>query len=441
MASLQFRSGSYRVLFRHNGKLHTFTIGEVSQDEAESKSRQVDYLLMRLKQRLVVLPAGMGIVEYLQFDGKPAPTEEPLPEKISLVQLRDKYLATHEASLEPSTIYGMKLHFNHLTGILGPAFPIAELQLADLQRYVDVRSRAKGLNKRKLSPATIKKEIVTLRTAWNWGVRMKLVAGRFPYDGLRYPKTMEKPPFQTMGEIERQIGAGGVTTAEISELWHSLYLLRPEIDELLKDVKKHARHPFVYPMFVFAAHTGARRSEIIRAQVSDVDFADHSVLIHEKKRVRGSNTTRRVPLTPLLAKALKEWLAVHPGGRYLFCHAATVARSKKRSATTGHRGQKHRPKSNAMRLAPVRPRGAVSAGPLTPDEAHDHFRRALSGTKWKNVKGFHALRHSFCSNLAMRGIDQRMIDELVGHMTPEQQKRYRHLAPHTKAEALKAVFG
>jgi hypothetical protein len=53
MASLQERNGSYRVLFCYHGKLHTFTIGQV-----ETKGRQVDYLFMRLKQRLIVLPDG-----------------------------------------------------------------------------------------------------------------------------------------------------------------------------------------------------------------------------------------------------------------------------------------------------------------------------------------------------------------------------------------------
>jgi hypothetical protein len=60
--------------------------------------------------------------------------------------------------------------------------------MADLQGYVDKRTKAKG-RRGSLNPATIKKEIVTLRTAWNWGVRMKIVAGRSPYDGLRYPKS------------------------------------------------------------------------------------------------------------------------------------------------------------------------------------------------------------------------------------------------------------
>jgi hypothetical protein len=43
MAPLQERNGSYRGLFCHRGKLHTFTIGKIENDEAESKARQVDY--------------------------------------------------------------------------------------------------------------------------------------------------------------------------------------------------------------------------------------------------------------------------------------------------------------------------------------------------------------------------------------------------------------
>ena len=63
MAAIRCRNGSYRVLFRHAGKQHAFTLGEVSQEKAETKAAQVDYLLLRLKQRLAVLPPGVEIVE------------------------------------------------------------------------------------------------------------------------------------------------------------------------------------------------------------------------------------------------------------------------------------------------------------------------------------------------------------------------------------------
>ena len=68
MAGLQERSGSYRILFRYHSKQHVFTLGKVSQEEAETKCAQVDYLLLRLKQRLIELPPGVDIVDFIRFD-------------------------------------------------------------------------------------------------------------------------------------------------------------------------------------------------------------------------------------------------------------------------------------------------------------------------------------------------------------------------------------
>ena len=58
---------------------------------------------------------------------------------------------------------------------------------------------------------------------------------------------------------------------------------------------------------------------MIRAKISDVDFAAGSIVIYEKKRVRGQRTSRRATLTPILRTVLQEWLAVHPGGDVLLC--------------------------------------------------------------------------------------------------------------------------
>ena len=81
-------------------------------------------------------------------------------------------------------------------------------------------------------------------------------------------------------------------------------------------------------MVCLVAHTGARRSEALRAQVFDVDFDAMTVVIHEKKRNRKQRTTRRVPMTSFLAGVLREWLKVHPGGPALFCHPGAVFRSR-----------------------------------------------------------------------------------------------------------------
>src|SRR5262249_55223929 len=136
--------------------------------------------------------------------------------------------------------------------------------------------------------------------------------------------------------------------------------------------------------------------------------------IHERKRAKGKRTSRRVALTPFLADALKEWLARHPGGQYLFCHELQVPRSKTKR---------------------------TEYGPLTTNEAATHFRRTLAGSKWDKLRGWHVFRHSFVSNCAAKSIDQRVIDEWTGHQTEEMRRRYRHLFPHQQQTAIRLVFG
>jgi integrase len=137
---------------------------------------------------------------------------------------------------------------------------------------------------------------------------------------------------------------------------------------------------------------------------------------------------------------LRHCLERHPGGPYLFCHAGVVERSKKRSRTTGHQSGKKRPTSLQGRKATVKEREGRVTGPLTPDEAHDHLKRTLRGSKWEKLRGWHVFRHSFISLLASKGVDQRIIDEFVGHQSEEQRRRYRHLYPDVKQEAIRAAF-
>ena len=443
MASLQKKGNGWYCQFLHHGKRHTFAVGAVTEEEAQAKSAQVDYLLLRLKQKLIELPAGVGIVDFLQRDGKPPTHAAPLagPGPLTLTDFRDRYLATHRASLEARTTEGIELHFKHMVAAFGERFPIRELSLSDLQGYVDARVKAKGLGGKRLSPATVRKEIVTLRTAWNWAERMGLVSGRFPYAGLRYPKTDDKPPFQTMEEIERQIAAGHLTPTQRRELWEALYLQAGEVADMLAHARADALHPWIYPLICMAAHTGARRSELIRMLVTDVDFSAQVVTIREKKRVKGRRSTRRAPMTPRLAEAIKAWLAVHPGGNTLFCHDGRIERSKKRSPTTGHVGDARRATTKKGRLTGVRQRDEPAGiGPLTTSELHDHFKRTLAGSKWAAVRGLHVLRHSCASCLAAAGVDQRIIDDILGHQSEEMRRRYRHLTPQIKQQAVISVF-
>ena len=74
------------------------------------------------------------------------------------------------------------------------------------------------------------------------------------------------------------------TAANKKELWKYIFLDEKQVADLLEHVKKTASHPFIYPMFVFAAYTGARRSEICRSMMDDFRFDDDLVMIRERKR-------------------------------------------------------------------------------------------------------------------------------------------------------------
>lgn len=63
--------------------------------------------------------------------------------------------------------------------------------------------------------------------------------------------------------------------------------------------------------------------------------------------------------------------------------------------------------------------------------------RLNSQRHWFKV-GFHTYRHSFASNLAAAGVDQRVIDELMGHTTEAMRKRYRHLFPKVRRSAIES---
>jgi integrase len=97
----------------------------------------------------------------------------------------------------------------------------------------------------------------------------------------------------TRDEIERRIIDAGGSAA----LWEYLYLRVEEIAELLGVVTAKAAHPFIHSMFAIAAYTDARRSEILSSKREDIDLAGGTIVIREKKRVRGQNSTRRVLLS------------------------------------------------------------------------------------------------------------------------------------------------
>src|SRR5262249_21746026 len=117
----------------------------------------------------------------------------------------------------------------------------------------------------------------------------------------------------------------------------------------------------------------------------------------EKKKRKGKDSYRQVPMHADLVPVLKDWFTHHTGPR----------------AFTGIRQQN------------------VSKA----------LKTTLAGSKWSVVKGWHILRHSFISHLARRGVDQRTINEVAGHQSEEMANRYRHLRPADTHAAVLTALG
>ncbi len=79
---------------------------------------------------------------------------------------------------------------------------------------------------------------------------------------------------------------------------------------------------------------------------------------------------------------------------------------------------------------------SVRGEPL--DNPRAWFEAALEDAKIKDFR-WHDLRHTFCSRLAMAGVDIRTIAQLAGHKTLSMAMRYSHLSPSHNLSAIERL--
>ena len=68
------------------------------------------------------------------------------------------------------------------------------------------------------------------------------------------------------------------------------------------------------------------------------------------------------------------------------------------------------------------------------------FKSALKRAEIKNFR-FHDMRHTFASQLVMKGVDITTVKELLGHKTLDMTMRYAHLSPGHKTKAVELLDG
>ena len=75
---------------------------------------------------------------------------------------------------------------------------------------------------------------------------------------------------------------------------------------------------------------------------------------------------------------------------------------------------------------------------LTENECKHPLWRACKRAGLREI-GWHALRHTFASQLVMRGAPLKVVQELLGHADIRMTMRYSHLSPNVRRDAVELL--
>jgi integrase/recombinase XerC len=284
----------------------------------------------------------------------------------------------HERNFSEHTIrcYATDLaHFS--TFLLGPAAGPAAAETDEFSRRlkavtpVDLRGYLADLRRVEYSRATVARKIATLRSFYKFLARQGDIE-RNPVKVIRTPRQEKRlPKFLDPADVERLLNT-------------------PKGDDLLS-LRDAAMLEVLYS-------TGIRVSELVGANLDDLDLVGESV------RVRGKG--RRERLSPLGSYAIRAL------NRYLEVRAASGARDAAAVFVNRH-GQRLSTRSVRRKLSKY----LVAAG-LDPHVSP------------------HTLRHSFATHMLERGADLRAVQELLGHRSLSTTQIYTHVT----AGRLKEVY-
>ncbi|MCX7794119.1 MAG: site-specific integrase, partial [Thermodesulfovibrionales bacterium] len=175
---------------------------------------------------------------------------------------------------------------------------------------------------------------------------------------------------------------------EISRL---RFLSEEEIQRLLSHCDKH-----LYPIVFTAINTGMRKGEILNLKWDNIDFRTGFIYLDRTK----NGYRREIPMNESLKALLRK---LHSQRRldtnYVFVNPQTGRRYT---------------------------------------EFKRSFAAALKKAGIRDFR-FHDLRHTFASQLIMRGADLKTVQELLGHRTLTMTLRYSHLSQAHKKEAVRLL--
>jgi integrase len=405
MANLAKKNGVYLARFRYEGKEYKRSLKTSDRKAAEGAMHRVEDALHRLAIRLITVPEGVDPGDFIVSGGALTARAPALPVRVvPTVNEAVREYTDNLGHLAPSNRNTVRGHLRNLLNKLGTKAdaPLDTVGPRDLEGFLQARLKER-------SPTTVSKERHTITQFFDWAVLVNYLPASPSANLTRVKPAGDLPPFRTYQEIEATITRGGLSPRQILRLWDCLFMSPAEIGDLLGLVRKRSIYDVTPILHSIPAYTGMRRGEIMRLKWSDIEFDQDAVIARSLKQSRQAvEITRRIDLHPELKKILLDWRERRPTGQFVVCDPGIHA-------------------------------------PLSSRGTSDRFYYPLRGTKWcLNSKkdwfkvGFHTYRHSFASNLAAAGVDQRVIDEFMGHQTEAMRKRYRHLFPKNRRSAIES---
>lgn len=167
------------------------------------------------------------------------------------------------------------------------------------------------------------------------------------------------------------------------------YLTEDEESRLFEFLPEHLK-----PIVICALQTGLRKSNILqlRWELVDLDFRFIEVLAQ-------NNKGHKIIKIPISDKLLKVFESLPRISEYVFANPLTGL-----------------------------PYKDISEG----------FNNALKKAKIENFR-FHDLRHTVATRLVEKGIDLRVVQEIMAHSTIVTTQRYMHPTPKRKLEAIEVL--
>ncbi len=392
MASIHRRGKHFHVKFSFRGKQFFRALKTSSKKEALHAKNRVEQNMHLITTGVLEIPPYEDIGDFILIGKPKMRLETKRSISNSLFDTASIYLKTAQSRKATSSYKTEQIHLRHFLAFLGDdaKLAISGITSSIIDEYVVWRRESVG-------PNTVNKELQTISQMFRFAIERDLYNNNPINPGHRFKKAGVPHRFMTRPEINEQIKRGGLTDKEEKDLMRFRYLKMDEITELLKLSKRSPLHPLI----ALLAYTGMRRGEALSLEWKDVDLKRKKILVRSRKQSSSVEFTGRdIDIHPKLLPILKKLHKTSKKGKYVF--------------------------SNNQ------------SGYWDQDSAYRQFKNLIAGTSFEGI-GFHCFRHSFASNLAALGVDQRIIDHFMGHQTEEIRRRYQHLFPASRRKAIDSL--